>query len=51
VTTQITRRAIAGEAAELDQLAPELIVFTLAPYLGAEAARQVAAGRVPEPDA
>jgi AcrR family transcriptional regulator len=44
VTTQITRRVVAGEAGQLDDLAAELIEFTLAPYLGAEAARQVAAG-------
>jgi AcrR family transcriptional regulator len=43
VTTQITRRVIAGEATRLAELAPELIEFTLAPFLGTEAARRAAA--------
>lgn len=38
----IARRVAAGEAEQLERFAPGLIEFTLAPYLGGEAAREVA---------
>lgn len=43
VMTLIVRRIVAGEAAQLGQYAPGIVEFALAPYLGAEAAREVAA--------
>jgi AcrR family transcriptional regulator len=43
VMTQVTRRILGGQADRLESYAPELIEFTLAPYLGLEAARQIAA--------
>lgn len=45
VMTLIVRRIVAGEAERLEQYAPGIVEFALAPYLGAEAARAVAARR------
>ena len=38
----ISRRIIAGKAEELETLLPDLVEFTLTPYLGSEAAAKVA---------
>ncbi len=38
----ISRRIIAGKTAELESLLPDLVEFTLAPYLGSEEAAKVA---------
>jgi AcrR family transcriptional regulator len=38
----ISRRVIAGQAAELETLLPDLVEFTLTPYLGSEAAAEIA---------
>lgn len=38
----ISRRIIAGKAAELEQLLPDLVEFTLTPYLGSEEAAKIA---------
>ena len=43
VMTLLTRRVGAGEAERLDSFAPAAIEFALAPYLGFEEAREVAA--------
>jgi AcrR family transcriptional regulator len=40
----VYQRLATGEVAAIPQLLPQLIEFALTPYLGAEAARQVAAG-------
>jgi AcrR family transcriptional regulator len=50
VMTLITRRVLAGEADQLEYLGPELIEFTLAPYLGADDARRVAGDRTAPAD-
>ena len=42
VVILIARRVVAGEAEELGAFAPGLVEFALAPYLGVEAAREVA---------
>jgi AcrR family transcriptional regulator len=39
----ISRRIIAGKAEELEELLPDLVEFTLTPYLGSEAAAKIAA--------
>ena len=45
----ISRRIIAGKAEELEELLPDLVEFTLTPYLGsAEAARSCAQGGLSE---
>lgn len=46
IATLIARRVVAGEAGQLERFAAGLVEFTLAPYLGAEAAREVAARHV-----
>lgn len=38
----ISRRIIAGRAEELEELLPDLVEFTLTPYLGSEAAAKIA---------
>jgi AcrR family transcriptional regulator len=38
----ISRRIIAGKAAELEELLPDLVEFTLTPYLGSAAAAEIA---------
>ena len=43
IATLIARRVAAGEAEQLERYVPALVAFTLAPYLGVEAAREVAA--------
>ncbi len=42
ITTLIVRRVVAGEAERLERFAPGIVEFALAPYLGPEAAREVA---------
>ncbi|HSS50638.1 MAG TPA: hypothetical protein VLX28_17000, partial [Thermoanaerobaculia bacterium] len=37
------QRIIMGQAEQIEQLLPELVEFSLTPYLGAEAAKRVAA--------
>lgn len=44
ILTLLGRRVAAGEAEQLESYAPAVIEFALAPYLGAEEARAVAAG-------
>jgi AcrR family transcriptional regulator len=39
----ISRRIIAGKAEELEELLPDLVEFTLTPYLGSKAASKIAA--------
>jgi len=39
----ISRRIIAGKAEQLEELLPDLVEFTLTPYLGSEAAAKIAA--------
>jgi AcrR family transcriptional regulator len=39
----ISRRIIAGRAEELEELLPDLVEFTLTPYLGSEEAAEIAA--------
>lgn len=41
----ISRRIIAGKAEQLEELLPDLVEFTLTPYLGSEEAAKVAAER------
>jgi AcrR family transcriptional regulator len=41
----ISRRIIAGKAEELEELLPDLVEFTLTPYLGSAAAAKVAKGK------
>ena len=43
-----TRSIIAGETAKLADLLPDLVDFTLSPYLGAERAAELAARSRPE---
>jgi AcrR family transcriptional regulator len=38
----ISRRIVAGQAAELEELLPDLVEFTLTPYLGRAAAAEIA---------
>jgi hypothetical protein len=47
----VYQRLAGGEVAAIPQLLPELIEFALTPYLGAEAAREVASGESDSPDA
>jgi AcrR family transcriptional regulator len=42
IATLISRRLKAGEAAQLDELLPDLVELALAPYLGRDEARRVA---------
>jgi AcrR family transcriptional regulator len=44
----VTRSIIASEAGKLPELLPDLIDFTLSPYVGAERAAELAAGSGPE---
>jgi AcrR family transcriptional regulator len=46
----VYQRLAAGEVSAIPGLLPELIEFALTPYLGAEAAREVAAGDADSPD-
>jgi AcrR family transcriptional regulator len=41
----ISRRIIAGKAEELEQLLPDLVEFTLTPYLGSAEAAEIAKGK------
>jgi AcrR family transcriptional regulator len=41
----VYQRIVVGEASEVERLLPELVEFSLTPYVGAEAARAVAAER------
>lgn len=41
----ISRRIIAGKAAELEELLPDLVEFTLTPYLGSAEAAKIAKGK------
>jgi AcrR family transcriptional regulator len=43
IVTLLGRRILSGEAEHLDRFSPAVIEFALAPYLGPEGARQVAA--------
>ena len=43
ILTLLGRRVMRGEASELAGFTPSVIEFALAPYLGAERAREVAA--------
>lgn len=43
IVTLLGRRVLGGEAAELDRFAPGVIEFALAPYLGADEAREAIA--------
>jgi hypothetical protein len=40
----ISRRIIAGKAEELEELLPDLVEFTLTPYLGSAGAAEIAKG-------
>jgi len=41
VASLLSRRILAGESERLSELFPEILEFTLAPYLGAEEARRI----------
>ncbi|HSK48864.1 MAG TPA: TetR/AcrR family transcriptional regulator [Solirubrobacterales bacterium] len=43
----VYQRIIMGQAEQIEELRPELVEFSLAPYLGAEAAKRVAAEAPP----
>ena len=43
IVVLLTRRVVAGDAAQLTDFTPAVIEFALTPYLGVEAAREVAA--------
>lgn len=47
----VQKRVIAGEAEGITTLLPELVEFSLTPYVGAEAAKRVAAEPLPAPAA
>ncbi len=47
----VYQRLVAGGAATIPELLPELIEFALTPYLGAEVAREVASGDADRSDA
>lgn len=47
----VYQRLAAGELSTVPELLPELVEFALTPYLGAEAAREVASGDDDHPDA
>jgi AcrR family transcriptional regulator len=47
----IYQRIVAGQTEGIERLLPELVEFSLTPYIGAEAARRAAAEPVPEPAA
>jgi AcrR family transcriptional regulator len=47
----VYQRLAAGELSTVPELLPELVEFALTPYLGAEAAREVASGGDDHPDA
>ena len=51
IASLLSRRTIAGEAAGLAELAPDVLEFALTPHLGTEAARRIISGdeRGPEP--
>ncbi|HEY1855333.1 MAG TPA: TetR/AcrR family transcriptional regulator [Solirubrobacterales bacterium] len=44
IASLLGRRVLAGEAAELAQLVPQVIEFALTPYLGTEEARRIVSG-------
>jgi hypothetical protein len=41
------QRIVMGQAEQIEQLLPELVEFSLTPYLGTEAAKQAAAEATP----
>lgn len=41
IASLLSRRVLAGEAERLDELLPDVLEFTLTPYLGATAARRI----------
>jgi len=45
------QRIIMGQAEQIEELLPELVEFALTPYLGAEAAKRIAAEEAPTPTA
>ncbi len=45
IATLITRRLNAGEADRLNELLPDLVELTLAPYLGRDEARRISRGK------
>jgi AcrR family transcriptional regulator len=47
IVTLLGRRVLGGEAAELERFAPGVIEFALAPYLGADEAREAIARHTP----
>jgi AcrR family transcriptional regulator len=46
----VYQRIVMGQVEEIEQLRPELVEFSLTPYVGAEAARRTAAEPQREPD-
>jgi hypothetical protein len=40
-----------GQAEQIEELLPELVEFSLTPYLGAESAKRIAAEEAPTPTA
>ena len=44
----VYHRVIAGETAQITSLLPELVEFSLTPYVGSEAAKRVAAEPLPD---
>ena len=45
------QRIIMGQAEQIEQLLPELVEFSLTPYLGAESAKRIAGEEAPTPTA
>jgi len=45
IASLLSRRVVAGEAARLPELLPEIAEFALTPYLGAAEARRIISGR------
>ncbi len=45
------QRIIMGQAEQIEELLPELVEFSLTPYLGAESAKRIAAEEAPTPSA
>ena len=45
------QRIIMGQAEQIEQLLPELVEFSLTPYLGAESAKRIAGEEAPTADA
>ena len=48
VVSLATRSILAGETETLPELLPDLVEFTLSPYLGAERAAELATGLRPQ---